>query len=67
MTNPLAPGGDLDAVEIDEDGTVTNVYNDGTEVAITASDAVLDRQRARGIATQSFLKRKTQLWPRPRI
>lgn len=69
MSNPLQePGADLVDFEISNDGVVTNVYSDGTRLqAGPPSESVMDRQRARNIATHTFLKRKKRLWPPSRI
>jgi len=67
MTNPVQPGPELVDIIIESDGTVTNVWSDGDESQIAAGPGAMKRQRARGIATQSFLKRKRRPWPTPRI
>lgn len=64
----LTPDGpELAEVITNDDGTVTHIWTDGTrETVSAATPAMMARQRAAGIATQQFFRRKRRLWPQPR-
>lgn len=63
-----SPGPEIERVDIDSDGVVTNTWTDGEQASTqNPSEGISVRNRARGIATHEFFERKRRLWPRSRV